>query len=364
MSNNNNDLYGGSNLFSYFGGNFSTPSTKKDQSEPENIAAEEHDNHQDGSSKVLSFPHKHRTALQKKTEENSCADACENQGLTEEENEALREENVVDEGTADAAELAGQVVKTDNKKEVVKGTKAEAKPVFNNTTFICYSRTSIPLTKYFSDDKLGLLELEDIRKRLEKDFPELSKQRTKMDWDEKKNVIVPIVTLGKKGAFYSEESRAFFSNGAELYKNKDLHPINIFAAQDGYYEIRENPIGVFVVRKSSKELMEWTVFRQFASELPPAADLELCQEGFKMKLPKIPNHLILQLISFFSDYSKNEVEVLGVFYWDSEKNRYYLDVPIQRVTKVSVDPIYSDLPTHFLKVAEVHSVRVVPKQTA
>ncbi|OME69180.1 hypothetical protein BK120_33910 [Paenibacillus sp. FSL A5-0031] len=74
-----------------------------------------------------------------------------------------------------------------------------------------------------------------------------------------------------------------------------------------------------------------------------------------MKLPKIPEYLFAQLISFFSDYAMHEVEVMGVFYWDTEDERYVLDVPFQIVTKVSIDPHYSEVPLHYIKVAEIHS---------
>jgi hypothetical protein len=368
---NNNDLFAGSDLFSYFGGNFSAESNPTPESNPPQDpvsapAVGETEGTQNGTTspapandtKVVSIDGKRGTGPQRRIKpENSCPDVCEKgenedkDDLTDEEREALSEHEEDDEEAADAAELGGQVVKSDNKS----AGKAETKPVFNNATFICYAGINRPLTKYFTEDKLALVEMEDIRKRLEKDHPELSKQRTKMDWDAKKNVIVPIVTGGKKGAWFFEESRAFFSSAAELFENKELHPINILAAQDGFYEVRENPIGVFVAKSNPAELQNWSVFEELKAELPPSDQLEPCREGFKMNLPKIPDHLILQLISFFMDYADHDVEVMGVFYWNTEENRYVLDVPFQHVSKVSVDPCYTGFPPHYIKVAEIHS---------
>ena len=74
-----------------------------------------------------------------------------------------------------------------------------------------------------------------------------------------------------------------------------------------------------------------------------------------MKLPKIPKGLFEQLVTFFYEYATFEVEVMGVFYWDTENERYVLDIPFQNVSKVSVDACYSHLPPHFIKVAEIHS---------
>lgn len=155
---------------------------------------------------------------------------------------------------------------------------------------------------------------------------------------QKKNLIIPMVTGGKKGAFFSRGLKGFFFSSKDLIKHQE--PINILAAQDGYYELRENAIGVFIAKASVVD------------------ELEPCREGFKMSLPKIPAELFAQLVSFFADYSihdDGEVEVMGVFYWDTENRRYVLDVPFQEVSKIKVDACYSEFPPHFIKVAEFHS---------
>ncbi|MEB9892798.1 hypothetical protein P4K96_04210 [Bacillus cereus] len=370
---NNNELFGGSDLFSYFGGNFSVSSnpeprpqqdpivsngttpagaTQNALSDSTSAAATD----KDGTTNVVALEGKRKVTPRRR---NNPDDACPpgegnkanvDDDLTDEDRDALSEEEEEDKEVADRAELGRQVVKSDDKSAAA---KAETKPVFNNATYICYAGINRPITKYFTVEKLALVGLEDVRKRLEKDHPELSKQRTKMEWDAKKNLIVPIVTGGKKGAWFFEESRAFFSSAKELFKNKEFHPINIFAAQDGFYEVRENPIGVFVAKTSPQDLQNWSVFEEFSAKLP--STLESCREGFKLKLPKIPDHLFLQLVSFFMDYVVEDVEVMGIFYWNTEEKRYVLDVPLQHVSKVSVDPCYTGFPPHFIKVAEVHS---------
>lgn len=74
-----------------------------------------------------------------------------------------------------------------------------------------------------------------------------------------------------------------------------------------------------------------------------------------MKLPKIPAELFSKLVSLFADFARVQVEVMGVFYWDCQENKYVLDVPYQVVTKVSIKPRYPEVPFHYIKVAEVHS---------
>lgn len=287
--------------------------------------------------------------LRKERSEDACEDNCGDNGaseneLTDEDREALSDDPESDDDVADKAELGGgsantEVVKMDSKTTKSEGDtaakKEEKKPVFNHATYICYAGHNLSLTKFFGQEVLGTLDLEAVRKRLEKDFPELSKQRTKMDFDDKKNIICPMVTGGKKGAFFSSGLKGFFFRSKDLFENKE--PINIMAAQDGYYEVRENAIGVFV------------------SKAPVVEELEPCREGFKLSLPKIPENLFAQLVSFFADYALHEVEVMGVFYWDKEGERYVLDVPFQNVTKDSIDPCYSEVPLHYIKVAEIHS---------
>ena len=398
-----NELYGQGDLFSYFGDDFAEPlaqggSADKEQADvsseqpaasesaeaPNNgieekgqspASREEHDQGEKASPKVVSLTT--RKMLEKRVgtsaaPSDACTDTCdpdessdscaasnqdEESELDDDEREALREEED-DEEAADKRELAGQsgntsVVKTDEKTPAAPAKKEEKKPELNHMTFICYSGLNLSITKFFTEDKLASLTLEDVRKKLEKDYPELSKQRTKMEWDEKKNIIVPIVTGGKKGAYFINGTRGFFSSTQELIKHQE--PINFLAAREGFFEIRENPIGVFVAKSTYEELLEWDGFEDFAFALPSNKQLDSCRPGFKFKLPKIPKQLFAQLVSFFMDYTDYDVEVMGVFYYDTETGRYVLDVPYQQVSKVSVDPCYTSFPPHFVKVAEVHS---------
>lgn len=118
-----------------------------------------------------------------------------------EEKEALANENEVSETLLDAQELADQAGAPGNAPAQI--TKAKKKPEFNRGTFIAYAGKTISITKLFTDDQLPTLEMDAVRKRVEKLSPELSKQRTTMDWDDKKNLIVPFVSKGKKTPFLS-----------------------------------------------------------------------------------------------------------------------------------------------------------------
>lgn len=237
-----------------------------------------------------------------------------------------------------------------------KPSKAD-KPMFNLGTFIRYAGDTIFLTSLFPQEQLGSLTLEDVRKKLEKDYPELTKQRCKIDYDDKKNMIIPIVTLGKKGAFFHQGIRGYFTTIQDLVHH--LQPLNFLAAEDGIYEIKKNHIGVFALRS----------LRTNDSNIPKLIELakqqdkkDQCTEGFKLLLPPIPAAVYSPLLSFFMDYTRySDVEVMGVFYWDLEKQRYWLDIPSQYVTKTSVDARYrTDMELQLIKVAEVHSHNQMP----
>lgn len=70
--------------------------------------------------------------------------------------------------------------------------KQEKKEVVNKTRYVFYCGR-----KKIIEDRT--LTLEDIRADLEKDFPELRKGKTNMDYDEKTGIIVPVVKAARAG---------------------------------------------------------------------------------------------------------------------------------------------------------------------
>lgn len=67
----------------------------------------------------------------------------------------------------------------------------EVLPV-DKTRIVCYAGHKI-----FIENRN--LSLEQIRKQLEKEFPELSKGRTEMVYDDKTGIVVPIIKAKKNG---------------------------------------------------------------------------------------------------------------------------------------------------------------------
>ncbi|ALS09879.1 hypothetical protein ABE82_26025 (plasmid) [Paenibacillus peoriae] len=267
----------------------------------------------------------------------------------EEKNSSGEDQKVID----TPAESA--LVKQNNDKGKIQPTDKKD-PEFNLATFIRYNGESISITKFVSPDELSKVTLESLRKVLEKYYPELTKQRCAMDFDKKKNLIVPIVRLGSKGAFVHDGIRGYFTNHQDLFNH--MQPVNFLAAADGIYEVKKNTIGLFVARTDITP-NDSNILKLM--RLANHEELKQCEEGFMLLLPRIPQNLLLQLVSFFMDFTYHaDVEVMGVFYWDLEKRVYLLDIPYQRVSKVSVDAKYTDLELHMIKVAEVHSHNQMP----
>lgn len=98
-------------------------------------------------------------------------------------------------------------------------------------------------------------------------------------------------------------------------------PVNLLAARDGYYEIRQNVMGVFVKKVEEVE------------ELP------FCREGFRFLLPKIPYELLEQILSFFRYYAEREkpVEAFAQILWDTKTKQYFIHIPPQKVGTAWVD---------------------------
>jgi hypothetical protein len=109
------------------------------------------------------------------------------------------------------------VAKASEKKEV---EKKEDKFELNEETVIRYYGESIEITAYFTPEELveGLLikktdgeterkplEPEMLRKRMEKDFPELVKSHTEIVFIKQKNIVIPTMKAKKKGNCSEEE---------------------------------------------------------------------------------------------------------------------------------------------------------------
>ncbi|MGE4282825.1 MAG: hypothetical protein AB7G87_03815 [Clostridia bacterium] len=194
-----------------------------------------------------------------------------------------------------------------------------------------------------SDTDETRVSLEHIRQLLERDFPELSKERTKMDYRESDNLIVPIVYSGAKGAPLSPPpntmAKGFYWRLKDIVDNKK--PINIVASRDGQlYEVREEPgLGIFVAKVNN------------------ISELDLLHEGFWSYINRIPFSILQQIITFFRDVAaKNDkYEAMVQIFFDIEKKEYFVVVPEQQVTPISVNYFCKTNIPHAELIITIHS---------
>lgn len=209
----------------------------------------------------------------------------------------------------------------------VKQEREERKPVADKTRIVCYAGHKIIVEDRY-------LTLEDIRKKLERDFPELSKERTEMVYDEKTGIIVPVIKAAKKGCHTGSPFRGYHTSLKEAVA--DPRPISVVMGRDGLYEVRKNEIGVFCVKIEEDPY------------------LDPIKEGFVMALPKIPIGFLNHTIALFR--RRPDEEMLVQYFWDREKKCYFTVIPSQKANPVSVeakrDPV---LEQQFLLVMDVHS---------
>lgn len=244
-------------------------------------------------------------------------------GLVDEYEEKKKKEEeerkaaIEKERTARAEELKKKVseaqsnVKTTQKIEVKKDDFT-----VNEDTTIRYYGESFEITAYFTSEELAegilikkkdgeterkVLEPEMLRKRMEKDFPELVKDHTEMIFIKGKNIVVPTMKAKKKGASL-ENLRTLL--------NRDV----------------------------------------------------------SFPFPLIPFSILSQFISLAKLYGDANLEIHGDIYLCFQSNKYFLDIPKQRVhklwTEVTEDSFsIAERIMGSVKVLEIHShhsMRAIP----
>lgn len=145
---------------------------------------------------------------------------------------------------------------------------------------------------------------------------------------------------------------AFQSKGIASYKGvfgtleaaqESDKAICLIPAQDGkVYELRKSELGEFIAPKTN--------IVEFAS----------VRAGFTPALPRIPNDLLWQVITFFRSFltENDALEAMVHLYWDKENEEFFAHVPKQTVTHMSihadlVDDEFSE--ERYLHYADIHS---------
>lgn len=158
--------------------------------------------------------------------------------------------------------------------------------------------------------------LEEIRAVIERVYPEFSKERTEMHYDER-NFVIPVLKGSRKGVQIISER-----------KNQGFY---VAQGRDGYnYRIEQMPYGCFDCREDGSDV------------------------DFRMTERKIPYGILLDVIAFFKRNPRKEAAV-QIFY-DVNAGKYEVYYPEQEVTSASVVFTRShDMESDKVLVMDIHS---------
>lgn len=158
--------------------------------------------------------------------------------------------------------------------------------------------------------------LEEIRSVIERVYPEFSKERTEMIYDER-NFVIPVLKGSRKGIHIINER-----------KNQGLYVVQ---GRDGsIYRIEQMPYGCFDCREDG------------------------CDVDFRMTEKKIPYSILQDVVAFFRKNPRKEAAV-QIFY-DVNAGKYEIYYPEQHVTSASVVFVRShDMESDKVLVMDIHS---------
>lgn len=152
------------------------------------------------------------------------------------------------------------------------------------------------------------MQLEDVRQMLEEQFPELSKERTEMLYDDEKGLVIPVLKGHRKGAQPLAVHR-------EIPNDPEKRPVFLMLGADGVYEVRTTQAGTFVARfESSRKI----------------------REGMHLSVPPIPVGFLRQVVDYFREAPREE-RLANICYDRLDGFAYYVSYPDQHGTETSVE---------------------------
>jgi PRTRC genetic system protein A len=278
--------------------------------------------------------------------------------LGEEEPEAIQDTG---KGKKTTASTKSRVASKDQKKTAVSVTKSEPETwELNTETIIRYGGENIPLTDYFTPEEItnGLPESsptdeqttgdntaeklrnitgEDVRKRLENDFGELTEELTTMTFIKEKNMIIPVLTARKKGSgMILDRRHGVYLTLEDAVANRRSNMY--LPGSDGHmYHIRETE-ALTICKKARK--------------VPSVPALV---EGVRLKFPRIPWGILTQFLVVARHFARTYgAEIHGEIYWGEEG--YRLVIPSQIVSSDMCEPTEQvAYVENVVKVMEIHS---------
>ncbi len=149
--------------------------------------------------------------------------------------------------------------------------------------------------------------------------------------------VTPTVTAKKKGV--ASAYKGMCTSVTEAIKSNKV--ISFVPSSDGrVYEIRKNKIGAFIAPADYVSVFDKV------------------KAGFVPALPKIPNKLLEQVITFFRTFISDDgaYEAIVYIYWSVEESKYYIFVPKQQVSGTTIDTTVPELDEDkYILAMEIHS---------
>lgn len=236
------------------------------------------------------------------------------------------------------ANATEEIVDTSKTFDHLRNEKAEDFPELDDGTSVTWKMTYGSVIKTVSNPKKTTIA--SLKKEIEnsKAFTDGLKKAK----GETECKVTPTVVAKKKGIMPTY--KGVYNSLTEAVSSGKT--IAFVPSGDGnIYEVRNNRIGTFIAKTDNVSV------------------LEQVKSGFISALPKIPYELLEQVIVFFKSFVKiqSSLEALVYIYWSFADSRYYVYVPKQTVSKVSVDTTLPDIEgDDFVLVMEIHSHNTMP----
>lgn len=145
---------------------------------------------------------------------------------------------------------------------------------------------------------------------------------------------------------FARQSIKYFSS-KDWPTTSELGRVNYVIRGNGLWEVRKNKIGLFFTHLFDEEIGGFPEEEQ--------------EEGFELSLPKIPRSILNQTVSFFKSIcEEHNFEAYIQIFWDSEKGKYFIECPRQKVSHGRVEYEPHGLDQKYTLVCEIHSHNSMP----
>lgn len=185
-------------------------------------------------------------------------------------------------------------------------TKIEEETFPTNATLsLIYTRMQLSPVMFGGKERVTK---EELRKFIEKDRPEYSKERTMIKYDKKLNLIIMFCNGSRKGVDLISDDITMLN-----YMVKD-EPLLIDFYKDGsLYRVEKNEIFLMMAPKQNYN-----------------------RGSFRMLIPPIPIVKLKELIMLFKYvYENHNTEIMLQLFWNKDSQEYFWYIPKQMVTSVS-----------------------------